>query len=303
VDLRQIEVFLSVARHLHFGRAAEELYLSQPAVSQAIHRLERELGGELFDRTTRRVRLTDLGTLFQREAAVAHEAVVLAYERGRRFAARDATRVVVGYSADGGADLVSLIPSVQRRFPDVAFELRALRTTEQMRALVAGEIDAALCWAPVLDARLASAAVGGSRLAVIVRDDHAFATRDSIDLAELAAEPIIAWGRAVNPALYDAFAGAMDATGRPWALVGTTAGAVEVAARVMSGFGIGLLLEAVALAQPIAGVRAVPVRDGPYFERTLVWRADDRSELLGAFVGAVRRRAGAQRRGSRSDER
>jgi DNA-binding transcriptional LysR family regulator len=302
VDLRQIEVFLSVARHLHFGRAAEELYLSQPAVSQAVHRLERELGGELFDRTTRRVQLTELGVLFEREASQAHEAVVVAYERGRRFAAREATRLVVGYSADGGADLVSLIPSVQRRFPEVAFELRSLRTTEQMRALVAGEIDAALCWAPVLDDRFAAAAVGASRLAALVRSDHAFAGRHEVDLAEVASEPLIAWGRAVNPALYDVFAAAMDSTGAPWALVGTTAGAVEVAARVVSGFGIGVLLDTVARAQPIDGVHVVTLRDGPTVDRLLVWRRDDRSELLGAFVAAVRRRADQASRGSRSDD-
>jgi DNA-binding transcriptional LysR family regulator len=146
-------------------------------------------------------------------------------------------------------------------------------------------------------------AVGACRLAALVRDDHPFARRDSVDLAELAAEPLIVWGRAVNPALYDEFASAMDATGAPWALVGTAAGAVEVAARVMSGFGVGVVLEPVAQAHRIDGVRAVTVRDGPVVSRTLVWRRDDRSELLGAFVAAMRRRAAQPSRGSRNDDR
>jgi DNA-binding transcriptional LysR family regulator len=291
VDLRQLEVFLSVARHLHFGRAADELFLSQPAVSQAIHRLERELGGELFDRTTRRVALTDLGRMFVVEAGAAHAGVVAAYERGRRFAARDATRLVVGYSSDGGGELVALIPEVQRRFPDVAFELRAMRTTEQLRSLSSGEIDAALCWVPQLDERFASANVGTSKLTAMVRDDHPFADRGAVTLAELAAEPLIAWGRSVNPALYDLFAGAMDATGAPWALVGTASGAVDVAARVVSGFGVGVLFESVAAARPIDGVRCVALRDAPAVPKTLVWRADDRSELLGAFIAALCRRS------------
>jgi DNA-binding transcriptional LysR family regulator len=306
VDLRQIEVFLSVARHLHFGRAAEELYLSQPAVSQAVHRLERELGGELFGRTTRRVTLTDLGAMFLPEAEQAHAAMVAAYERGRRFAAGDATRLVVGYSADGGGDLVALIPALQQRFPDVVLDLRSLRTVTQMRSLMAGELDVALCWAPVLDRRCSSTTVDVSRLAAVVRPDHPFAARDSVDLVELAAEPLVVWSRSVNPALYDQFAAAMDESGAPWALVGAASGAVEVAARVVSGFGVGVLLEAVARAQPVEGVCAVPLRDGPEIPRTLVWRADDRSELVGAFVAAVRARTRRQRsgeRGSRSDDR
>jgi hypothetical protein len=111
------------------------------------------------------------------------------------------------------------------------------------------------------------------------------------------------WARAVNPALYDRFAAAMDATGAPWALVGTAAGAVEVAARVMSGFGVGVVLETMAHTTRIEGVRAVPVHDGPIVSRTLVWRRDDRSELLGAFVAVLRRRAAQASRGSRNGDR
>ncbi|MGT2431861.1 LysR family transcriptional regulator [Cupriavidus basilensis] len=61
MDLKQLECFLAVARELHFGRAAETLYMSQSSVSEAIKTLERSLGGQLFDRTSRRVALTPLG--------------------------------------------------------------------------------------------------------------------------------------------------------------------------------------------------------------------------------------------------
>src|SRR5690606_31774521 len=90
-------------------------------------------------------------------------------------------------------------------------------------------------------------------------------------------------------------AAAMDATGKPWAMVGAASGAVEVAARVVSGFGVGVLLDVVAREGPVAGVCAVPLRDGPTLIRTLVWRADDRSELVGAFVDAVSARGRRQR--------
>jgi DNA-binding transcriptional LysR family regulator len=123
----------------------------------------------------------------------------------------------------------------------------------------------------------------------MVRPDHPLAASGSATLADLADEPLIAWGRAVNPALYDRFATAMDATGRPWALVGTASGAIEVAARVASGFGVGVLFDAVAGAQPLAEVRCVQLEDAPTVPLALVWREDDRSEVLAGFLALMRR--------------
>jgi len=66
VELREVEIFLTLAEEQHFGRTAERLTLSQARVSQAIQTLERKLGGKLFDRTSRSVRLTALGESVRR---------------------------------------------------------------------------------------------------------------------------------------------------------------------------------------------------------------------------------------------
>lgn len=67
----QISCFLAVAEHLNFARAAEQLHVTQPAVTQQIHSLEKELGVSLFARTTRSVRLTQEGRLFLQDARAA----------------------------------------------------------------------------------------------------------------------------------------------------------------------------------------------------------------------------------------
>jgi DNA-binding transcriptional LysR family regulator len=290
MDLRQLECFLAVARTLHFGRAAEELYLAQPTVSESIRRLEKELGGTLFDRTTRRVTLTPLGEMFAVEAAAAAEGLTTAYARGRAYALEQVTELRVGFSFDVTNPLVDVIAELQRRRPGVVVNLRGRSTTRQLKLLRERRLEAAFCVMPEPDPLLESLDVGVSRLVAVVRDSDPLAKEGAIPLAALAKEPLIAWPRAANPALYDRFASAMDATGESWTLVGTAAGAENVTARVLAGFGVGLLFDSARTAPGIAGVGYLDLVDGPCAERRMVWRADDRDPALRELVELTRER-------------
>ena len=289
MDLRQLECFLAVSRHLHFGNAVSELHLAQPTVSESIRRLERELGGPLFDRTTRRVTLTPLGEMFVAEARIASEAVEGAYNRGRSFAERQVIELGVGFAYDLGDQLVGAVAELQRRCTGVVVTLRGRSTTRQLHMLRERRLDAAFCVMPELDPMFDALAIGVSRLVAVVPEDHALARASTISLVELAREPLIAWPRAANPALYDSFARAMDTTGAPWTLVGTASGAESVAARVLAGFGVGIVFDSVAAARPIPGVAYVELGTGaPPVGQWLVWRRDEQSAALRLFVELIR---------------
>jgi DNA-binding transcriptional LysR family regulator len=290
MNLRELECFLKVAEHLHFGRAADELFLGQPTVSETIRRLERELGGSLFDRTTRRVRLTALGETFRDEAQVAYDGVRRAYERGRVMAEQGAMEFALGYSGDLGDALLDVAARLQRQVPGVVVSLRAMDTPRQVRRVRAGRLHAAVGYEPEPDPELARVGLGHVGLVAVVTREHRYATLPSLTLAELAREPLIGWPRAVNPTSYDRFARAMDETGVPWTLVGTASGPENVAARVLSGFGVGICYASAARARPLDGIAYVPLPElADRIERVLFWRRDSRQPALKQLIDLVSR--------------
>ena len=84
MDMAQAGAFLAVAEELHFGRAADQLHVSQPRVSRLIAALERQIGGALFERTSRKVTLTPLGEQFRGELGAAYARLQVAVDHARR---------------------------------------------------------------------------------------------------------------------------------------------------------------------------------------------------------------------------
>ena len=100
MELRHLRYFVAVAEELHFRRAAERLYVAQPAVSEQVRKLEQELGVRLFDRTQRSVSLTIAGSAFLEEARSVLRQAEVAQEAARNASDRATMRLRVGYLAD-----------------------------------------------------------------------------------------------------------------------------------------------------------------------------------------------------------
>lgn len=289
MDIRRLECFLAVADHLHFGRAADALSLAQSTVSQAVRGLERELGAPLFERHTRRVQLTVVGQAFLPEARAAYDALAAAYERARALAREQTEELVVGCPPELGQMLVShAVPALRRLSPTAVLTFRQLPTLRQMELLRDRRLHAALCWTPELDDAFASTVVQHGRLVAVLPDRHPLGREAEVPLRAIADEPLIGWPREINPQLYDRFAEALHRTGKPLAPAGTVVGGDNVAARVLAGFGVGIVFEHQALRQPVPGVRYVPIAEVvPGLDRHLVWRVDERHPALPGFVRVV----------------
>lgn len=200
MELRHLRYFMCVAEELHFGRAAERLGISQPPLSQQIRALEEELGVRLFDRTSRRVRLTETGMHFLNEARETLERADRAAHVARLAHNGELGRLSLGFSPSVPfvSDVVDALARFRSAYPRVNVELNELPRDEQISGVERGTLDIGIlrAFSPVtLPAQFHAARLQREGLMMAMRRDHPLASRSEDPvLADLAGEPLIMFG-------------------------------------------------------------------------------------------------------------
>ena len=192
----QLRTFLAVARRLSFTRAAEELHLTQPAVSMHIRKLERAIGATLFDHIGRRVGLTATGQVLS-----AYAERVLALEDELRASLADLDDVCQGPFAIGTSTTIgiSLLPDLLRRFvaehPLVTLHVRIGMGFEIVQGLLDGQLDVGIMTGEVDDERIEAEPVAEDELVLIVPPGHRWAEVASVGPHDLIGEPLLMPGQ------------------------------------------------------------------------------------------------------------
>ncbi|MGZ0150545.1 LysR family transcriptional regulator [Kribbella sp. WER1] len=205
MELRQMRYFVGVAEELHFGKAAERLYISTPTLSQQIKQLEREVGTTLLIRHSRGVELTPAGQVFLTRARETLQAAGLALKDTRRAAGLDEPVLRLGLlNGIPGWLPAALEQLATERFPTSTVTLEAGTTTDQLRMLGSGEIDLGLVRTPLtLPAAITSEQLATEELGVLLTATHPLATRPELDLDDLAGLELIWIPRAAAPEFHD----------------------------------------------------------------------------------------------------
>jgi DNA-binding transcriptional LysR family regulator len=221
VEVRQLRCFVAVAEELHFGRAAERLHVAQPAVSQQVGRLERELGVRLLERTSRRVALTGDGRRLLDEARAALSAVDRVRAVAADLAAGRAAVLRVGTTPGVGPRLSLAAAKLRADVPDLSLTLVDGTTAAHVAALRAGELDIALVRGAVGVRDLQAVQVWSEPLQVLLPAAHPAASGSAVSISALADLTLRLPDRGIDPALHDALqaachaAGILPSTGRP----------------------------------------------------------------------------------------
>src|ERR1700761_6365933 len=190
LELRELRIFLVLADELHFGRTAERLGISQPGVSEAVRVLESRLGVKVFDRTSRRVRLTPAGEALRGDLVPALAALDQALAQTSELArtVRGLLRGGFVLTADGPA-FSQLTTEFQARYPACEVRLQEVVTFDAYRALRRGDIDVLCNWLAVDEPGLtAGSAFAWFDRALAVAPGHRLATRPVVSVEDLADE-------------------------------------------------------------------------------------------------------------------
>jgi DNA-binding transcriptional LysR family regulator len=276
-----------LAEERHFGRAAERLHVSQPALSKRLLRLEGMVGGRLFARGYRDVRLTEPGrVLLERAKALLRDAD-RAIELSREAVRGEAGLLRIGF---GVATITRLLPEVLLRFrrahPRVQIEMRDMSSPAQADALRRREIDLGFVRQPLADVALESVPILRERLAAAVRPRSAW--RDREGLHSLAAEPFVVCSRSVSASYYDHVVALCRAAGFAPRIVTEINDLFSLLQLVRAGVGVALVPSA-ASAMRVPGVRLekVALADAAW-DIALARRREDRGPLVDAFVRVAR---------------
>lgn len=284
VELRHLRYFLAVFEELHFGRAAARLRISQPPLSQAIRKLELELGVQLFERTSRMVSATEAGRVLAGEARKVLAGFDTAVAETRR-AGGAASPLRIGCVPHLPIqNLLRFLGALHDRDPSTRVQVTHLNFLEQVRALAASELDLGIF--PESDGELqieTEALFSGEKLAAFLPPDHPLAEKQVLGPSDLRSQTLVIFPREANPALQDRLLALVEEVGYRFAAVREAGGLNPRDVMLAAADGRGVALGPFSL-QDVSDVGGIVIRRqlDPSLsmpDTVVAWRANPPGQL------------------------
>ncbi|MGC4948942.1 LysR family transcriptional regulator [Streptomyces sp. DT224] len=279
MELRDIEIFLTLARELHFGRTAERLYVTPARVSQAVKKQERGIGGALFERTSHHVRLTPLGQQLHDDLLPAYQALRHGLERAAQTARGQPDVLRLGMISSNTGDLRPLLDEFAARRPACTVQIRAIPYDDPFARLRDATVDVLLAWLPIEEPDLTVGPVVCTEpVVLVVSATHRLAARASVSYEDLADEAVVTgaspayWRQALIPAL--------TPSGRPIPAGPSVSDGTQLFAVVATGEAVCPAFAHGTRYYPRPDIAYVPIHDAPLSHWAFCWRSDTETDTI-----------------------
>ncbi|MCC6943883.1 MAG: LysR family transcriptional regulator [Thermomicrobiales bacterium] len=288
VTLHQMRLFVAVAEELHFGRAAERLYMSQPPLSRQIRTLEENVGVQLLDRTTRSVRLTRAGEAFLQEVRQVLAGAARAQRVATGVAAGTMGVLRIGYIEAVALDILPrVLPRYRRIFPGVELELREMHSTHISSAMRDGEVDIGIVRLPVDQEGLEMEWIAENPFVAAVWDDHPLEAGVP-DTSALAKETFLTYSQRICVGVYTATLQICTEAGFVPNIRGYASSTPELMSLIAAREGISLVPVQFSMI-PWIGVKFARLPgSAPTSTIAVVWREGTINETYRRFVDEVK---------------
>lgn len=288
LELRRLRYFLAVAQELHFARAAERLHMAQPPLSLQIRKLEEEVGFRLFERTSRRVALTEAGRVLLAGARTAMDELQRAIYSGQQTERGHSGHIRIGFVSSGGVTfLPKLLRQLRKSLPEVQTETRQYSTNGALEALAQRAIDLAVVRTPLVADKLLHRPILRDYVVLALPDDHPMCKRKRIRLQQMQHEMFVQYPPNEGHAAYGVVQRACLAAGFVPSVAEFVDDVYGMLGLVGAGIGVALMPAAISRLR-VDGVVFRPLLEvEQFFELSLVWRAEDDRRLISAVVDSL----------------
>jgi DNA-binding transcriptional LysR family regulator len=288
LELSELDAFLALASVLHFRKAAEQLFLSQPALSKKIRRLEEKVKGSLFVRTRRKVALTEAGRVLLPQARKLLREAEFTLARTQAAVEGKAGTLRIGF---GIASVAEILPRTILRFrksyPGVELQMRDMSTPSQVAALLEASLDVGILRMPIANPELISIPLFRERLVLVSTAAIPYKPREGI--AGFRDRPFILIPRSVSQTFHDHALNLCRHAGFTPNIVQEASETFTILNLVRAGLGVSLLPSS-AVRLRVPGLRFHELRSKEAtWQIGIAWnRHSDRSTLASRFVDIIR---------------
>jgi DNA-binding transcriptional LysR family regulator len=292
MDLRHLRYFISVAEEMHFGRAAIRLGISQPPLSQQIRLLEEEMAVRLFDRTSRRVQLTEAGRLFLPQARQTIEQARHAVEIAQRAQRGEVGTLALGFTAS--APFVPAIASelhrFQKAFPEIHLELVERDRETQLIHLAERKLDIGIMrgfFSPLVDETLRATLLLEEPMMAAVRSDHRLVKLERpLTIQDLSGESFVLYERTWGLGFNEHLVALCRNAGFEMRVVNEANGLATLIGLVAAGFGITVISTSLSALHP-ANITFLPIDQPDAISRLWLVHHVEMSAACKLFVDAL----------------
>lgn len=288
MELRDIEIFLTLAEELHFGRTADRLHVSQARVSQSIARQERRIGARLFARSSRRVELTSIGTQLREDLSVGYQRILEGTQAAADAARGTACTLTLGLHGPQAHYYTHVFGLFRSRHPEVQLRVQEINFTDPFGALRDGSVQVATSWLPIREPDLVvGPVIASAPLVLMVATDHPLTRRDAVGMEDLA-EWLLPYSAVPIPEYWQqTLVPTHTPGGRPIRRGPKVSSIQEVAAVVAAGEAVCLIHGDAAHYYRWRGLRYLHPHDAPTGHWVLTWPAAGQTDLVRALARAA----------------
>jgi DNA-binding transcriptional LysR family regulator len=285
IELRHLRYFLAVAEELHFRKAADRLFISQPGLSRQIKQMEQELGLDLFERSNKKVYLTKAGKYLQHEVELVLKNLDHMFSHTQLIDQGKEGEISFGYVGSAMQNVIpEFILKIKDDYPNIHYNLKEMENPDQIDALFMKEIDLAFVRLDKVPKGLNIHPVFEDTFSLVLPESHALNHNNFKGLSALKEEPFILFDQSYSPAYYEQVMQIFEQSGFHPQISHNTVHASTIFRLVENNLGISIVPSSLLLGYSM-NIKSIELNQIP--QRTVLsvaWSSSNRNPILNKIL-------------------